>query len=269
MLDVDVARLTQIFGNLLNNAAKYTQQGGIIWITAEREGGEAVVRVRDNGPGIPPHMLDKVFDMFTQVDDTLERSHGGLGIGLTLVKVLTEMQGGSVEARSEGLGRGSEFIVRLPVLPAETRQAEDQPQYGLRKIAALAHHRVLVVDDNEAAASTLGMIVQSIGHEVRLAHDGPAAIAMAREYKPEVIFLDIGMPGMNGYQVAQRLRADAGLAQGDATSMTLVALTGYGQEEDQRRAIEAGFDQHMVKPANIYAIEALLANLPSGEPAIG
>ena len=261
-MEADVARLLQVFGNILTNAAKYTPPGGIIWMIAEKEADEIVVRVRDNGPGIPSNMLPKIFDMFVQVDSSLERSYGGLGIGLTLVKTLVEMHGGKVEAKSEGMGAGSEFIVRLPVAEGGAEAAlVDKPHYRLRKVAA-ARRRVLVVDDVEASASTLSLLLQSIGHDTRLALDGIAAIAVARAYLPEVILLDIAMPGMNGYEVARRLRGEPGLE-----GVRIIALTGFGQEEDQKRASEAGFDHHLVKPCNVDQLEALLADLPAAAAA--
>jgi signal transduction histidine kinase/DNA-binding response OmpR family regulator len=250
----DAVRLAQVVGNLLNNAAKYTEEGGQIWLSAAREGDEAVIRVRDTGIGIPGEMLASVFDLFTQVDRSLDRSQGGLGIGLTLVRQLVEMHGGSVAARSEGLGRGAEFEVRLPALPAEV-----VPEPAGAVPAGLPGRgpgrRVLVVDDNRDAAESLALLLDVAGHQSRVAHDGPSALAAADEYSPEVVLLDIGLPGMDGYEVCRRMRARPATRRA-----LLVALTGYGQEEDQRRAREAGFDHHLIKPADLEVLAGLLAS---------
>jgi two-component system CheB/CheR fusion protein len=202
-------------------------------------------------------MLERIFELFQQVDQTLERAHGGLGIGLTLVKRLVEMHGGQVEARSAGPGQGSEFIVTLP-LCAEVAASELAP--APRASGAVPNLRILVVDDVQASAKTLAMMLRSIGQEVWMAHDGPAALAAARDRQPDVIFLDIAMPGMSGYEVARQIRADPALHD-----VFLVALTGYGQEEDRRRAIEAGFDQHVTKPAGLAILEQLLMFRPQRE----
>jgi signal transduction histidine kinase len=248
----DVTRLAQVLANLLNNAAKYTPDGGQIWLTAEAAGGEAVVRVRDTGMGIAADLLPTLFELFTQGDRSLARSEGGLGIGLTLVKRLVEMHGGRVEVSSAGPGKGSEFTVRLPALPPGT----------VRRAAAAACdltdapcRRVLVVDDNKDSAESLAMLLAIKGHEVSTAHDGPGALEAARTFRPEVVLLDIGLPGMDGFTVAQRLREQPEFAQ-----VGLLALTGYGQEEDRRRAEEAGFNAHMVKPADVDALQLFLAN---------
>jgi PAS domain S-box-containing protein len=254
-IDGDATRLVQVFGNLLHNSAKYApSRTGVIWLTAEREGRLAVIRLRDNGPGIPSEMLSKIFDMFVQVDQTLERSHGGLGIGLTLARILLELHGGSVEARSEGLGRGAEFIVRLPVAAVESEQPPVVAKYGLRTIVPSQKRRVLIVDDLEASANTLAMVLESIGHEALAVYSGDSALEVVHEFAPDAVFLDIAMPGMNGYQVAKRLRAMV-------NGVTLVALTGFGHEEDQRQSREAGFDHHLVKPASIEAIEKVLERI--------
>jgi signal transduction histidine kinase/integral membrane sensor domain MASE1/ActR/RegA family two-component response regulator len=266
-LDADPTRLAQVIANLLNNAAKYTKPRGSIRLTAEREEGEAVIRVRDTGIGIPADMLSRVFDMFIQVDSSLDRSHGGLGIGLTLVKQLVELHGGSVAAASEGLGRGSEFVVRLPVVPETASgpgcsRPEDRPR--------LSPRRVLVVDDNRDSAESLAELLRLAGHEVRTANDGAAALEAARAYRPEVILLDLGMPGMSGYEVARRLRE-----QGASRDVVLVALTGWGQAEDRRLTKEAGFDYHLTKPADLAALERVFASLhppigtwPGGRPSV-
>jgi signal transduction histidine kinase/DNA-binding response OmpR family regulator len=252
-LEADPTRLEQILINLLNNAAKYTEPGGRIWLTAAREGNEVVLRVRDTGIGIAAEMLPKVFDMFTQADRSLERSQGGLGIGLTLVRKLVELHGGTVGAFSAGPGQGSEFVARLPALIGEptperpASQEESTPRIG----RAL---RILVVDDNRPAAESLAMVLGLWGHQVEVAHDGPAALQAFRDHPQEVVLLDIGLPGMDGYAVARRLREQAG-----ANKMVLIAVTGYGQEEDRRQAQLAGFDLHLVKPVDPTALRELLA----------
>jgi len=247
-------RLAQVFSNLLNNAAKYTDRGGNIWLTAERQGSDAVVSVRDSGLGIPREMLGKVFELFTQVDSTLEKAQGGLGIGLTLVRRLVEMHGGSVEAHSEGTGKGSEFTVRLPALfvaPARDERAAEETTPSSRR-------RILVVDDNRDSAISLGMMLQLMGNEVRTAHDGLEAVQAAEVFRPDVVLLDIGLPKLNGYEAARRIRG-----QSWGRAMVLIAVTGWGQEEDKRRSKEAGFNFHMVKPVEPAALEKLLGGLLS------
>ena len=255
-LDADPVRLAQVVGNLLTNAAKYTEPNGHIWMTASREDGQAVLRVRDDGIGIAPDVLPHVFDLFVQVDHAAARSQGGLGIGLTLVKNLVEMHGGAVEARSAGLGKGSEFTVRLP-LSTGTAQTATGSEPGLdAPLVSPSGHRLLVVDDNQDAADSLAMLLRLQGHEVRVAHSGPAALEMTKGYAPDVVFLDIGMPGMDGYEVARRLRQTPGLE-----TTVLAALTGWGQQEDRRRTAEAGFDYHLVKPPEPKAVDGILADL--------
>jgi signal transduction histidine kinase/DNA-binding response OmpR family regulator len=239
----DLVRLAQVVGNLLNNAAKYTEEGGRIWLTAVRDGGEVVLRVRDTGVGIPRDMLTTVFDLFTQAERSLDRAHGGLGIGLTLVRQLVELHGGRVQAFSPGPNQGSEFVVGLPALAlaveSEGPAAEPQvPLLGPRR-------RVLVVDDNQDAAESLALLLRLAGHDVHVCHDGPAAVAAAVELVPEVVLLDIGLPGMDGFEVARRLRAHPALAR-----TLLVAVTGYGQSQDLDRSREVGFDHHLVKPVD-------------------
>jgi PAS domain S-box-containing protein len=260
-VEADVARLVQVFGNILHNAAKYTGHDGLIDVKVHRDNGQAVVRIRDNGPGIPAHMLGKIFDMFTQVDQTLDRAHGGLGIGLTLVKTLVEMHSGNVSAVSEGTGRGSEFIVRLPALAADAVVDEEDDRTADRKSETLPTRRILVVDDVQASARTLAMMLRSIGQDVQIRLDGSSALEAMVAEQPDVVFMDIAMPGMDGYEVARRARQLAG-----GQNLTLVALTGYGQEQDRRRAIEAGFDHHIVKPTSIEALEHLLLNLRPAKP---
>ncbi len=253
----DVARLTQIFGNILHNAAKYSPQGGVIWVSVERDGPRVVVRVRDNGPGIPTHMLSQIFELFRQVDQTLDRAHGGLGIGLTLVKRLVELHGGTIEARSEGPGQGSEFVVSFPAVTDQAAARKDGDHHTLQHYAGLARRRVLVVDDVRASAVTLGMMLRAIGQEVDVVHGGAEALEAMAARQPEVVFLDIAMPGMNGYEVARKIRE-----RPEWQGIYLVALTGYGQEDDRRRAIEAGFDFHLTKPASMDTLQQVLAGRP-------
>jgi signal transduction histidine kinase/ActR/RegA family two-component response regulator len=258
-LEADSIRLVQIIVNLLNNAAKYTEPGGHVWLTVVRETEEAVIRVRDSGMGIAPEMLPHVFDLFTQAEWAVDRSQGGMGIGLALVRRLIDLHGGTITAHSAGVGQGSEFVVRLPALPAQTVPGErPKPTDEERCDAAVSGCRVLIVDDNVDAAVTLGMLLGAGGHEVRLAHDGPLALKTADTFRPQVVLLDIGMPRMDGYEVAQRLREEPALAK-----VFLVALTGYGQDEDRRRSQEAGFDAHLVKPLDLDALHLLLARCSS------
>jgi len=253
-VDADKTRLAQAVCNLLTNAAKYSDPGTSIELIVGREGDEAVIRVKDEGIGIPPQLLPKVFDMFMQIDSSLEKSQGGLGVGLSIVKRLMEMHGGSVEARSEGPGKGSEFILRLPVVHAEVQ--EDSVHEIPPQPHTNSSRRILVVDDNRDAAASLTMILKLMGNDVHTAYDGEAGIEEAASFRPELIFLDIGMPRLNGYDVARHIRE-----QPWSKSMTLVALTGWGQEEDRRRSEQAGFDRHIVKPAEPAALERLLASL--------
>jgi PAS domain S-box-containing protein len=256
VLEADPTRLAQVISNLLNNAAKYMQRGGTIRVSAERLDGMAIISVKDFGIGIPAEMIERIFDMFTQVDCSLERSHGGLGIGLTLVKRLVEMHGGSVEAHSDGLNHGSEFIVRLPAVVGLLSEPPSRDGSGR---ATGAKRRILVVDDNENAAKVLGMLLTALGNDVRTAFDGFTAIELAESFLPEIILLDIGMPKLNGYETARRIRE-----QPWGKSMVLAALTGWGQEEDKRRTREAGFDHHFVKPLEPATLQKLLADY---EPA--
>jgi PAS domain S-box-containing protein len=250
-LEADPTRLAQVLLNLLNNAAKYTEQGGRIWLTIEPEGDEVCVRVKDTGIGIPPEMLPRVFEMFTQVERSLERSQGGLGLGLTLVRSLVEMHGGTVKAHSGGPGKGSEFVVRLPV--ARGPEPEGVAGDG-GKVLSPPRRRILVVDDNRDAANSLAILLRILGHEVHTAHDGLEAVGAATVFQPDVVLLDIGLPKLNGYEAARRVRQERG------TGVTLIALTGWGQEEDRRLSKEAGFDHHMTKPVELPALQRLLAN---------
>ncbi|HYV20398.1 MAG TPA: ATP-binding protein [Verrucomicrobiae bacterium] len=247
----DVNRLAQVFSNLLNNAAKYTEPGGEVGLVVARQGDEAIIRVRDTGIGIPPEMLPRVFDIFTQVDRTLEGAQGGLGIGLSLVKGLVETHGGSVEARSDGR-RGSEFVVRLPALP-EMPAARGQ---GGASVEAVKPRRVLIVDDNHDAAVSLAAMLNFMGNVTQTAHDGVEALDLAETFRPDLVVLDIGMPRLSGYDTARRLRERPW-----GREVVLVALTGWGQEEDRRRSRDAGFDSHLVKPIEPVAMEQLLARL--------
>ena len=253
VLDADAVRLAQVFSNLLNNAAKYTDTGGAICITARREDRSAVVTVTDTGIGIPAHALPGVFDMFAQVNARDSRAQSGLGIGLTLVRSLVEMHGGSVSATSEGVGRGSVFVVRLPL----DRRRDIRPGATPASAPEVGEiQRVLVVDDNQDAANTLGALLQLLGLSVRTANDGPAALDAIGSFHPSVVVLDLGMPGMDGYEVARRVREHP-----DYGDIALVALTGWGQEKDRQLTEQAGFDHHLVKPVDIGAMQAVLASL--------
>ena len=245
----DSVRLTQVFANLLNNAAKYTNHGGVITISSRRENGEAVVSVKDNGIGIAPNLLAQVFDMFMQVDRSTRRSQGGLGIGLTLVKSLVNMHGGSVEAKSEGPGLGSEFIVRLPLVEEAT-----MPAGGTRRIQPLPSRRLLIVDDSRDGGESLAMLLRVLGGDVALAHSGRQALECVNTFSPDVVLLDIGMPGMDGYEVARRIRANPAHRH-----IQLIALTGWGQDEDRQRSAAAGFNHHLVKPADVDKLRQLLS----------
>jgi len=250
-LDADPIRLARVFLNLLNNAAKYTNRGGKISLSASREGSDAVVTVRDNGIGIPSDMLSSVFDIFKQVDRSSEQSQGGLGIGLTLVRRLVEMHDGSIEARSEGANEGSAFLVRLPLVirpPMDTPSSEGPAEKHL------SHGRILVVDDNKDSADTLAMLLRLKGNDVRTAHDGVEALEVSEQFQPEIVLLDIGLPKLNGYDVARRIRQRPW-----GQDALLIALTGWGNDEDRRLSQEAGFNFHIVKPVDLAALEELLA----------
>jgi len=252
-LDADFSRISQIFSNLLNNAAKYTDNNGRIELTTEHEGDWVTITVADNGIGIPDDMVLKIFEMFSQVDSSLERTQGGLGIGLTLVKSLVEMHGGNVQVQSGGLQKGSKFMVKLPTT---TQKPVVHEPHKLQKEDSKKSLRVLVVDDNEALAKTLGWMVELSGHEIRVAHDGRSAIEIAQIYNPSVVLLDIGLPGMNGYEVCKEMHKHPSLK-----NTIYVAHTGWGQEDHRRRSKEAGFDHHLVKPVELQELQELLAQL--------
>ncbi len=259
-LDADPLRLAQVLSNLLNNAAKFTDPGGRIGLTASREGPFAVLEVSDTGMGISPQLLPRIFDLFAQEQSSLERSEGGLGIGLTLARRLVEMHGGALSAASDGVGRGSLFRVRVPA--GERREAVSgvsgvvaAPEALSRSSSGPKKRRVLLVDDSADTVSGLADLLQEWGHTVRTAHDGLSGVEAAMSYQPEVVLLDIGLPGMNGFEVARRLRAEPSLR--DAL---LIAVTGYGQDSDRRRSREAGFDHHLLKPLDFDRLRSLLEN---------
>jgi PAS domain S-box-containing protein len=258
-LEADLTRLAQVVSNLLNNSARYTKPNGHIGLTTERRHGEAVVRVRDNGIGIPKDMLPHVFEIFTQVNRPLEGSQGGLGIGLSLVRGLVEMHGGKVEAYSDGPGRGSEFVVRLPLSTEKPeRQDVQAPDGNDEKVTAPSARRILIVEDNRDAADSLALLLELMGNNVRTVYDGASALEAATAYRPDVVLLDIGLPERNGYEVAREIRASPQLK-----GVVLIAQTGWGQEEDHRRTKEAGFDHHLVKPVDPQKLQELLASVPS------
>jgi two-component system CheB/CheR fusion protein len=252
-VDGDRTRLAQVFANLLNNSARYTERGGRIAMKVERKGADAVVTVADNGVGIPPDALPRIFEMFTQADRALERSRGGLGIGLSLVRGLVEMHGGRVEARSDGPGKGSEFVVRLPTVAAPAPAARPADPEADARGPAL---RILVVDDNEDSADSLATLLELTGHTTRTAYDGLAAVETAAEFRPDVILLDIGLPRLDGYEACRRIRKEPW-----GERMMLIAQTGWGQEEDRNRAKDAGFDHHLIKPIAPAELRKLLAGL--------
>ncbi|HTT02777.1 MAG TPA: response regulator [Steroidobacteraceae bacterium] len=271
----DLTRLTQAVANVLSNAVKYTDEGGRIQVNVRAQGSWAEIRVRDNGIGIPADQLPKVFDLFTQVERASERAPGGLGIGLALVRKLVEMHGGSVTAHSAGAGEGSEFVIRLPRLVEQTQQmlsTQTLPTGMLpTEFSAAANagsvsvpgRRILIVDDNRDALESLATLMQMAGHQVETAADGELAWQAAADCRPEVMLLDLGLPKLDGYEVARRIRA-----QEWGKSVVLVALTGWGQDEDRRRTREAGFDSHMVKPLNVDLLTEFLNRLPDGSPSL-
>jgi CheY-like chemotaxis protein len=244
-----------VLSNLLNNAAKYTEDGGRIELIAQRTPKEAVLRVRDNGVGIAPEAMPQLFDMFMQVESSTDRSQGGLGIGLTIVRRLVEMHGGKIEARSAGLGKGSEFLVRLPALAEPAPESARELPEASSESSAKGPRRMLVVDDNVDSAESMALVLRLQGHEVRLAYDGQSALEEAQSFRPEVMFLDLDLPKMDGYEVARRLRLEPAMRY-----MALVAMTGYGREEDRQRTQKAGFQLHLVKPVDFNKVEELLSS---------
>jgi PAS domain S-box-containing protein len=264
-VDGDSSRLAQVMSNLLNNAAKYTTEGGRIKLSLAIEGARAIVQVQDNGVGIPTEMLSEVFDMFTQVNRTLDRAQGGLGIGLSLVRRLTQLHGGDVVAESKGLGSGSVFTIRLPLMEP-TESAKPTMETAKAEASKVASLRILVIDDIPDVADVMKMLLDLEGFETQVAYNGPAALQLAREFSPDVIFCDIGLPGMDGHEIARRVRKDPAIAQ-----VILIALTGWGAEGEVRKTRESGFDFHMVKPVDSNALLELLSHVAprdrSAEPA--
>lgn len=260
LVDADAARLSQVVSNLLVNAAKYTEKPSQIWLSVERQADDVLIRVKDAGMGIAPDVLPKVFSLFVQADSSLARSQGGLGIGLTVVKRIVDMHGGTVTAVSEGLGRGSEFAIRLPVSAANAPTSK-------APLPAVTEERtkrkILVVDDNVDAAMTTSTLLKAWGHVVQTAFNGPMALEAVRNFRPEIVLLDIGLPGMSGYEVAQQLRADPA-----SRGVVIAAVTGYGQESDRQRAFDAGFDYHLTKPPDPSVLETVLASPRLRVPAM-
>jgi two-component system CheB/CheR fusion protein len=255
-IEGDAVRITQLVGNMLHNASKFTTAGGHVMVTVGQEDGRAVIRVADDGVGIAPELLPHVFEPFTQADTTLDRPLGGLGLGLALTKGLIEQHGGAIEAISDGAGRGSTFTVRLPL--REDLAAAPEERLASASATGVGRRRVLVIEDNVDAAESLKEGLELSGHEVFVAHDGAEGLARARALRPDVVLCDIGLPGVDGYEVARRIRADPSL------SPLLVAITGYALPEDQRKARAAGFDQHLAKPFQFRAVEEVVASAPPG-----
>ena len=254
-VNADPVRLAQVFGNLLTNACKYTEPGGHIWLTAELQGNEVVAKVRDTGIGIPGNKLASVFEMFSQLPAARELSQGGLGIGLTLVKRLVSMHGGTVQAYSAGAGQGTEFVVRLPVLnePSQARPATSQDE-----APRMPERRILIVDDNRDSAASLAMLLETAGNITHEAYDGLEALEAAEKFRPDVVLLDIGLPKLNGFEVCRQIRAEPW-----GRNTTIIAVSGWGQDDDRRKSREVGFDHHMVKPVDYNTLLKLLAEPPS------
>jgi CheY-like chemotaxis protein len=254
VIEADLNRMAQVLLNLLTNAAKYSDRNGRIRLTAERKGSDVVISVKDNGIGIAADQLPHIFEMFSQVDRSLERSQGGLGIGLTIVKRLTEMHGGSIEAKSTGPGQGSEFVVRLPVvLEPSDPQVPDREEAATVKSSL----RILIVDDNRDGADSLSLMLRMTGNETHTAYDGADAVAKTVEFQPQVILLDIGLPRLSGYEACRRIRQQPG-----GKDLVIIAQTGWGQEQDRQHTHQAGFDHHLVKPVDLRSLMNLLAKLP-------
>jgi CheY-like chemotaxis protein len=265
VLDADPTRLAQVFSNLLNNAAKYSEQGGHITLSAEPKADEVVVRVTDRGIGIPADHLPRIFQLFAQVETASDRSQGGLGIGLSLVKGLIEMHGGKIEAHSEGPGRGSEFVARLPMISAEPISGSYTAKDDDESASPAAKYRILIVDDNRLSSDSTATALGLMGHELATARDGIEGIERAQSFRPDVILLDIGLPEVNGFETARRIRA-----QPWGKNIFLIAVTGYGQEEDRRRSLQAGFNYHLVKPLSFSELKDKLSELgTSRNPARG
>ena len=247
--------MEQLVTNLLNNATKYTETGGQIRVNAEKVGTEVIIKIRDSGIGIDPEALPYIFDLFVQPVRRVDRSGAGLGLGLALVKKIVDLHGGSVEASSAGVGQGSEFVVCLPCVRQTQIQTESNVNLEAQGVETPAM-RILVADDNVDSADCLARLLKIAGHELRVAYDGPTALALATNFQPKVILLDIGLPGLSGYEVAQRIRQNS-----ETKNATLVAITGWGQPEDQERSREAGFDHHLLKPVNPESLQQLLASI--------
>jgi CheY-like chemotaxis protein len=247
----DAMRLSQVLSNLLNNAARYTDAGGRIALSLRLEGGQAIVEVRDSGIGIAPEKMADLFTMFGQIDRRDPRSQGGLGIGLALAQRLAHMHGGRVEAHSDGPGRGSRFTLLLPLAPELTGHAA--AEHPADAAPGVKPRRVLVIDDNQDAADSTAMLLGVLGAQPHVAYDGESGLAALKSWRPDLVLLDLGMPGMDGFEVARRIRADA-----ETAALPVVALTGWGQQQDRQRTLEAGFDRHLVKPADPQTLRAVL-----------
>jgi signal transduction histidine kinase/ActR/RegA family two-component response regulator len=253
-VQADSSRLAQVFANLLHNSVKYTEPGGHVWLTAQILGNEVVVVVRDTGIGIRPDDIPRIFELFVQVAPVLERSKGGLGIGLSLAKGIVELHGGRIEATSAGVGKGSEFLVRLPILASVANAADSHAEE--KSSRHVTRRRIVVVDDLADAADSLAIMLQTMGHDTRTAYDGVEAVQAVAAFKPDIVFLDIGLPKMNGYDAASSIRA-----QSNGKHVVLVAVTGWGQEQDRRRPADVGFDHHLTKPADPQMVESLISSL--------
>jgi CheY-like chemotaxis protein len=260
IVDGDAFRLSQVISNLLRNALKYSDKPSKIWLTVERQGETAVIRIKDEGIGIAADVLPKIFNLFVQADNSLARSQGGLGIGLTVVKRVVEMHGGLVTAESEGIGKGSEFTIRLPISHASAPLSKAAPTSSAH---AGPKRRILVVDDNVDAAMTVSTLLKTWGHEVHSVHTGVRAIEEVQNFRPEIVLLDIGLPGMSGYDVARQLRSEP-----SSKGVIIAALTGYGQESDRQREFEAGFDYHLTKPPDPNLLASLLISPKSRDPIL-
>jgi signal transduction histidine kinase/CheY-like chemotaxis protein len=257
MVNGDMTRISQVVINLLNNAAKYTSEGGEIWLEVDGAGHDAVIRVRDNGAGIPPQVLENIFDLFAQGERTIDRSEGGLGIGLTLARRIVALHGGDIVAQSEGPGKGSEFRVRLPRLVLEGADAARPPPETLELPPGAKKRTIVVVDDDPDAANSMAVLLRMVGHDVEIEHDGAAALARVLARPPDILLLDIGLPGMSGYEVAKQLRS-----RPEGKAIKIFALTGYGQEEDRKRSFASGIDGHLVKPVMPIELFSLIDDPP-------